>query len=321
MADLWKGLSETVKNLAGTWTALIAVGSFGLYLLGYLVLRFHLTALGIGTDLNVLDERYLFAGAKFLVYLATSLPLVVLIVLVLAALIYLPYRILPTRFRTKVRDGGTSWWKRHSGSWSNPNRLALIGIILSVVMIQLVIRQCFFLSNLLLAKTLRGPGWLQVILLASSDELRALYFSGLMAGAAVTGGLFWLVRNMPQHTLMSWLMEGIFAALVLVHLLMLPVTYGILIADKVLPRVASLSGEPELEQGQEAWLTWEGSDWVTYLLRDRKNGRDTRMLITLRRSDVKKTAIIAYDPILRVLFAEDEKRAAPQRDSPPVFCP
>jgi len=74
VADGWTVLSDRVKTLAVDWTAYAALGSFVLYLLGYLTLRFHLTVLGIGTDLNVLDERYLFAGAKFLVYLVSTVP-------------------------------------------------------------------------------------------------------------------------------------------------------------------------------------------------------------------------------------------------------
>ena len=77
MADLWTELSEKAKAFAADWAAYAALGSFALYLPGYLSLRFHLTALGIGTDLAVLDERYLFAGAKSLVYsphMPTSMP-------------------------------------------------------------------------------------------------------------------------------------------------------------------------------------------------------------------------------------------------------
>ena len=78
-----QGPGEQPKALAGNWATYSAIGSFALYLLGYLALRFHLTVLGIGTDLAVLDERYLFAGAKFLVYLVMSVPIVVLVALVL----------------------------------------------------------------------------------------------------------------------------------------------------------------------------------------------------------------------------------------------
>ncbi len=101
MTDVWKILNEKIKGVGGAWTAYMAVGSFALYLLGYLSLRFQLTVLGIGTDLTVLDERYLFAGARFMIYLVSAVPIVVLVALALSAVIYLPYRILPGAFGQK----------------------------------------------------------------------------------------------------------------------------------------------------------------------------------------------------------------------------
>ena len=91
-------------------------------------------------------------------------------------------------------------------------------------------------------------------------------------------------------------------------LLMLPVNYGILIADKTIPKVANLGNQKPLKVAEDAWLVWEGKDGVTYLVRGRQAGKEQRTLITLPRSDVKEIKIIAYDPILRVLFAE---RASP----------
>ena len=76
-------MARRAGELAGSWAVISALGSFVLYLAGYLSLRFHLTVLGIGTDLNVFDERYLFSGAKFLIYLTTTLPICVLLLLVL----------------------------------------------------------------------------------------------------------------------------------------------------------------------------------------------------------------------------------------------
>ena len=73
--DLNKSLAK-FKELAGTWPALMVMGSFVLYVLGYLSVRFNLTVLGIGTDLAVVDERYIFAGAKFVVYLLATLPII-----------------------------------------------------------------------------------------------------------------------------------------------------------------------------------------------------------------------------------------------------
>ena len=78
MPDLLQDLGEHVKGFADNWTK-YSIGSFLLYGVGYLALRFHLTALGIATDLAVLDERYLFTGARFLVYLVASIPIILLI--------------------------------------------------------------------------------------------------------------------------------------------------------------------------------------------------------------------------------------------------
>lgn len=55
-------------SLEAGWALLAGLGTFLLYLLGYLVLRPRLAVLGVDTGLSVLDQRYLFAGAQFLAY-------------------------------------------------------------------------------------------------------------------------------------------------------------------------------------------------------------------------------------------------------------
>lgn len=303
MADLWKELGDRVKAVAGNWASITALGSFALYVLGYLSLRFHLTALGIGTDLTVLDERYLFAGAKFLVYLVSAVPIVVLLVLVLVAVIYLPYRILlPAKARAKVSEFVGSRWKKIWAWWSVPTRLSLTGVALSVLMIQLVMRQSFFFSNLLVAPKLPEPAWLHPLLLGETAGLWALYFPGLVAATAVTAGLLLYARAQKRQTYLSHFLCGLLAFLVAVQVLFLPVNYGILIVDKTMPKVAELGQMQSLKDGQEAWLVWEGKQGVTYLVRDtREQGRPKR-LVTLPRKDITKMEITGYDPILRVLF-------------------
>src|SRR5262245_64927825 len=78
----------SVRRIGSDWTKYGVVGSFVLYVFGYLAVRFHLTAIGVGTDLAVLDERYLFAGARFLVYLVSSVPSMLLIILPIAFLLW-----------------------------------------------------------------------------------------------------------------------------------------------------------------------------------------------------------------------------------------
>jgi hypothetical protein len=80
-----------------------AIGSAILYFLGYLALRFHLTTLGIGADLAVLDERYLFAGAKFLVYTVAIVPSIMLVGLLLAAVLFFPSRVLARKLGQRWR--------------------------------------------------------------------------------------------------------------------------------------------------------------------------------------------------------------------------
>ena len=303
MATRWKELSDTVKDVAGSWAAYTALGSFGLYFLGYLSLRFHLTAMGIVMDLAVFDERYLFAGARFLVYLVASLPNVLLLVLVLLLLTVLPYWVFSHRLNTITSGRMKSCEEWLWAWWSIPNRLALAGILLSLLMIQFVMRQCFLLSNVLLASSLPEPKWLQSVLLSQDTGLSSLYFPGLMAGTIVTGGLCFLARRTMKPTPVSRLLHDLFVLLVAVQCLLLPINHSILIADKTMPKVANLGNLQDLEQGQEAWLVWDGKEWMTYLVRS----KDTRKLMTIPRNDIKKLTILAYDPIRRLLLAEAEK--------------
>jgi hypothetical protein len=101
----------------------------------------------------------------------------------------------------------------------------------------------------------------------------------------VTRCLFWLL-----------------AFLVAVQVLLLPINYGTLIADKILPKVASLDGVAPLRAGEEAWLVWEGTLGMTYLVTRRAGDGPPRSLITLNRSDVKRMEIVGYDRILAKIF-------------------
>lgn len=296
MATLWKELAERVKLIGANWTAYTVVGSFSLYVLGYLALRFHLTVLGVGTDLTVVDERYLFAGARFVVYLVSAVPIVALLVLLGTAVGYMPYRLLPGRAREAIRRG----LARVAGAWSRPLPLSLTGVVLSVLLIQLVMRQCFLLSNLLLAPT-PPPGWVATLLLAPEEELVTLYFSGLLLGCAVCAAPLAVLLRQPDPGGVASLLRWALCFFITVQVLLLPVNYGCLIADKSLPRVRA----PEslsLRASEDAWLAWEGKEGLTYLVR-RQGGPAGRTLITLPRAEVKRIEIVGYDRILPLLFA------------------
>jgi hypothetical protein len=286
-------LNERVKTLGGDWTKYTVVGSFLLYVVGYLAVRFHLTAIGVGTDLAVLDERYMFTGARFLVYLVSAVPNLVLLALPVAAVVWGVSRLLPKAARAGVYH-----------RVMRPSQLALFGIVFAVIVIQFVMRQCFIFSDLLLAHELPPePGWLVMLLL--DDRLMPLYFSLLVGACAVPLAMLWALRKSEAPDGPGGFAKGLLAFLAAVQVLLLPVNYGILILDKSLPRVAALGKQP-LARGEVAWLVWEGKEGVTFLVRSQEPNR--RSLVTVRRGDVERMEILGFDRIVPTLFTAPHGR-------------
>src|SRR6266498_2078573 len=103
MQNIGKTIADHLKSYATSWAGYSAFGSFLLYLLGYLVTRFELTMLGVARNLDVLEERYFFAGAKFVVYLLATVPSLLLLLLVPAAIVCLLWRLLPAQLRSRFQ--------------------------------------------------------------------------------------------------------------------------------------------------------------------------------------------------------------------------
>ena len=251
MTDVLQDLAERVRAVGSDWTKYSVVGSFVLYVVGYLALRFHLTAIGVGTDLAVLDERYLFTGARFAVYVVAAVPSVLLMAMPFALGAWGLWKV------ASVRRTVTRWWL------AAPAAFGVAGIIFAVLAIQLVMRQCFTIANLLLAPQPMQPSWLVGLLL--DDRLMPLYFSALVAACAVPLIILAALRHVDGRGSMT-IVKGLLAFLAAVQVLLLPINYGVLIVDKTLPRVAAVGDKP-LTSGDEAWLVWEGKDGVTYLVR------------------------------------------------------
>jgi hypothetical protein len=143
---------------------------------------------------------------------------------------------------------------------------------------------------------------MRALLLDKTDGLVSLYFAGLVTSSIVTFGLFLALRKKDIQTGFSRFLRGLLGFLVAVQFLLLPVNYGILITDKVMPRVEGL-GERRLAVTQTAWIVWEGKEGMTYLVRTVEFGKEQKSLVTLPQKDVKETRIIGFDRIFRVLFA------------------
>lgn len=302
MAELWNDLTKKLGNLVGKWTAYTAFGSFLLYLLGYLTLRFQLSAYGVTTNLDIFDEKYLFAGCRFLVYLVTSVPNILIIILILTAVGYLPYKLVPVSFKDRLKRWASAWG-------ATPVRMPLLGVVLGVALIQFVLRKCFAFGNLLLAKRLPHE-WVSSVLLASDGKL-SLYFSGLVAGTLLTGAiLLYVLRRGTATTAASQFFVAILIFLVAVEFLLLPVNYGVLISTQQLPRLAELDAAEKAAAGERNWMVWDTKDAVTYLVCD---SNDQRMLVTTPRKD-GKVRIVAYDRIFWMLFGPSH--AIPQMQKP-----
>jgi hypothetical protein len=288
---------EKLKEVAGGWTAVVTLGSFALYLLGYLCVRFHLTALGLGTDLTVLDERYLFVGAKFLVHLLSTLATVILIGLIPGLIYFL-------RRGSAARAGGEGAGGA-AGAGRGPSAALIAGIVLSTLSVQLLMKKCFLFTNLLLAGRLPWTGLgLEELLLEDGDLWRELFFIALLVLNVVTLLLLIYAARRAARTAATRLGLAALTFLVVIQFLLLPVNYGVFIYEKDLPRVADLGSEAPLAAGQEAWLVWEGKDGATYLVRDAAPAR-ARKLVTVPKSAVKKIEIVGYDPIFRRIFREE----------------
>ncbi len=306
MAELWNDFTEQLGSLAGKWTAYAALGSSLLYLLGYLTLRFQLSTYGVATNLDIFDEKYLFAGCRFMVYLVSSVPNILVIVLVLAAIGYVPYRLVPISVKDRLKRWVSDWC-------AAPLRLPLLGVVFGVALIQFVLRKCFTFGNVLLRKELPDE-WITSVLLASDGKL-SLYFSGLVAGTLLTAlVLLYIVHYRTATTSASQFFVGILVFLVAVEFLLLPVNYGVLISTQQLPRVAGLSSDDKAAAEQRDWLVWDSKDAITYFVRD---SRDQRMLVTIPRKDAR-VEIVDYNDIFCVLFGANhtDSRPCPREGKP-----
>jgi hypothetical protein len=286
MENINKSLTDYFKEYAGSWVTYSAFGSFVLYLLGYLVTRFELTMLGVAQNLDVLEERYLFAGAKFLVYLLVSIPSLLLLLFFPALIVWLIVRLLPAGVR--ARFGAI-----------RANTFYMTGIVFAVAVIQFVARKCFVFTNLLLARTLPGPAWLQAVLLDDQDLLASLFFAGLLAATALTAAFLIAGNRRAADSNQPRLLAQLLVLLLAIQALLLPINYAVFIAHKSFARVTNV---PPIASGR-AWLIWENKDAITLFVLPGA-ALDDRALVTLEAKNTYATSrIVEYDPVLRILFA------------------
>jgi hypothetical protein len=265
-----------------TWAA---VGTFLVYLFGYLALRFHMTALGLVTELGAFDERYLFAGAHFLVFLAALLPVAAIVVLPAGALGWLVWRRTP-RIRQPVRAAA-----------QNAPLLLWASATLAVVLIQWRMNACLTLNDLPLAEGKPQPAWLFDLVRRHDTIDLSLFFLQLLFYAALVTAPVIAASRLPLVTV--WL-KALFAAaaiLALISVLLIPVNFGLVVMPYSMERAAAI-GKTPLAAGQKAWLLWEGKEWMTYFVQSESG----RSLVSVPAKEIDRIEVRGSDSLFDVLY-------------------
>jgi len=292
------------NSAAGT-----ALGSAVVYVLGYLALRYKLWALGIAIQLPLVDERYLFAGAVFLVNVATSIPRIVLAVAAFSLLLWLCP---PTRNIVSIRGPGSE--KDRLGvappGWiakleERASEVTIVGIVLAALAIQFVTAHCFVFRNILLMEHLPEGSLLKPAITSTGYKLIQYYFDFLVAITLFLGVLFFLVApRMLRGSAFAQLLGLILGGLIAIQVLLLPVNYGLLVSYRKLPKVEISSHAAILREWDDYWLLWEGKkdEAVAFLAMRKTPACCRRTLLLVPRRDVSAITILRYEEIMPILF-------------------
>lgn len=289
MSQPSNGLADKLGDIAGKWAGYSAVGAFLLYLFGYLALRFQLTAYGVAANLDAFDEKYLFAGCRFLVFLGMTLPSILMIfAIVLLLPLYGVCRLTPAALRASLSRSVANWLSR-------PYLLQVVGCVAALLLIQFVLRQCVFLSNILL-RDHPPPYWITSVLLAG-EAGQSFYFTGLVLGTGFSiSVLGYVLYNPSVPGTLSGVLTALLVFLVAVEILLLPVNYGILVGSTWLPRVSQIENQTKLASGGKAWLVWDSKEALTYLVCE----NNSRTMVSIPKKE-NRVSIIGYDAIFQAV--------------------
>lgn len=238
---------DTLQDLGKAWAGTAALATVVVYALGYLSLRSHYTAFGIDVDLGVLDDRYLFAGARFLVFTLVNLASLVVPLLLLAVV-----------WHTVRRAGAPP--ALSAPSWlAGGLRLVLLGLL---ALASVTFAQVLLVNNLLLGQRFPSRAWLAdqlVCWLATgpSAPYLVLTFKLLLLVTGLTIAWAWREERQPSPArrglaILLWLLAAL-------ELVQLPIYHGIFFADTIVRR---LTGAPAGIGGLDGdvWLVYRGKE-------------------------------------------------------------
>lgn len=275
-------VEEKVETPLTGWAANLAMalgtGTGVLHAIGYVSLRFRLRALGVELDHGMIDERFLFEGARCLLQLLTTVPLLVLLaspVLVLGALLRRARGIGPAIESLLARVTGMP-----------PRWLVVGGVAWAVVAVQFVMHHVIHFQNLLLDPVPCDPPWLRSVMLDGSGRLAPFYFVALLALLTPTAFAF---LRLPKN---GWgPARGLLGLLLFIQVLLLPVHFGIVGAAAPLARLAALPGEPATSR---VWQAFATDDSAVFLI-ERPGPPPERRLVALKSEELERLEVVGRE--------------------------
>lgn len=313
-------LKNIVKEVLGAPASHMAFVAICVYALGYLVLRYHFTSVGIPRHaLPFLDERFVYVGAHFLLILFMSLLWIIYnhpFHVIMAVVAYVVVEFLLYYYdrirKDRMRNTALPLWLSTPGDIVAVGA-AIVGIALATYYNYHYMTDFPALNEFTLKAALptdiKGP--LRHVVDLKDKSLHPFqFFASLVGPTALISALFLAVASRlrwKDHVgamTPAALVGGLFAFLAALQLLLLPVNYGMVYYSYSLPRVQAIGPGLHLSPGQDAWLLWHGEERevVTLLVRDRALKR--KYTLTLNTQDVGSVALLQYEPIMKALFSD-----------------
>ncbi len=278
----------------------LSVATASLHGIGYISMRLRLLALGVEVEHGALDERFLFEGARCLLQLLITVPLVVLLGSPLVALVALARRSMGVK--AKLDRLAVSIWH------ASPRSLLIFGSLWAAVVARFVLHPISRFQNLLLETVPHEPRWIRAVLLDTSDTLAPLYFAGLLVVVVPTAFCFLrlpLNAGRPARVLLGLLL--------VVQLLLVPVHFGIVGAAATVPRIAELPGEPS---SSRIWRVFATDDTSVFLV-ERPTGQGVlRRLVSVPDERIERLDILGRDPLLEILAQAEAPASALRHGAP-----
>ncbi len=288
---------------AGAVSAIVTtILTFILYVFGYLSLYITLTVFGANVDLFIIDDRYLFEGIRFFIFIFSLLPMIVFLVIVIFGIYSIAkfiIRKITSFFEMdfpKIRKLKYKIKLFISNILNKQLYICTLALIVSTLIIQIIMRKAFGIDNIFFKNNNNDSIYYKIM----TDELYAIfYFIFLLISIFAVGIVVFSYAFRKYDDVISRSIAYVLTGMFIIQCLLLPINYGALVAtQRDLPRVASLQRDKQLPPQEQAWLLWDGPAHITYLVRREKSHKHHCAIISISKENVDMVEIIGYDDLI-----------------------